>query len=59
MRNMKYGFYSFSCKYRYDISYNHHLKQASQTHTHKGSSETKQKRTIYAATILRLISTQQ
>ena len=30
----------FSCKYGYDISCKH-LKQASQTHTHKGSSQTK------------------
>ena len=48
----------FSCKYGYDISYKH-LKQASKTHTRKGSSQTKNKLTIYAATILRLSSTQQ
>ena len=49
----------FSCKYRYNISYKH-LKQASQTHRHKGSKQSnKKKLTIYAATILRLSSTQQ
>ena len=47
----------FSCKYKYNIS-NKHLKQASQTDKHKRSSQT-EKLTIYAATILRLSSTQQ
>ena len=45
----------FICKYKYNIP-NMHLKQASQTYKHKGSSQTK-KLTIYAATILQLRST--
>ena len=35
-----------------------HLKEVSQAHTHKGNSQIKKKLTIYAATILRLGSTQ-
>ena len=59
---MKYGFYishvNTNTIFLTSISNKKDLKQAPQTDKHKGSSQTK-KLTIYAATILRLSSTQQ